>query len=158
MDQPRPLRLSSLRQKIACGVLTCLLIVLCGPQAHAQSSQTIESDDPQVQTSGTWTVQQAGAASNGSYRYSSGAEADVLTLQFSGPAIEVLYVAGPSLGTMAIEVDGTVLRTVITTADQTAYGQSARVDYLSNEPHTLRVYAQEGGIVAVDAFIIPTPS
>ncbi|KAB2857041.1 MAG: hypothetical protein F9K46_13435, partial [Anaerolineae bacterium] len=125
--------------------------------AQSQTPQVIESDAPDVTVSGHWQTQTTPQASSGSYRYSSGAEEDVLTLSFSGPSIEVLYIAGPSLGTLAIDVDGTVLRTVITTADQTAYTQSARIDYLSNDSHTLKVYAQEGGVVAIDAFVIPTP-
>lgn len=76
----------------------------------------------------------------------------MLTLVFSGTTIEIVYLAGPHLGTLALEVDDTVLRTVITTSDQTAYHQTTTLNYLTDEPHTLRVYAQEGGVVAVDAF------
>ncbi len=81
----------------------------------------------------------------------------MLTLVFSGTTIEIVYLAGPHLGTLALEVDDTVLRTVITTADQTAYQQTAILNYLTDEPHTLRVYAQEGGVVAVDAFVMRLP-
>ncbi|GIK67454.1 MAG: hypothetical protein BroJett018_52480 [Chloroflexota bacterium] len=128
--------------------------------AHSQNPapQRIESDDASVTRAGNWTSQTASQASGGSYLYSSGAEADVLTLQFSGSSIEVIFVAGPSLGTLAINVDDIVLRTVITTADQTAYQQSSRIDYLSDEPHTLKVYAQAGGVVGIDAFVVPTLS
>ncbi|GIK66102.1 MAG: hypothetical protein BroJett018_38960 [Chloroflexota bacterium] len=126
--------------------------------AHSQNptAQRIESDDPSVTRAGNWASQATNQASNGSYLYSSGADDDVLTLEFSGSSIEVIFVAGPSLGTLAINVDDTVLRTVITTADQTAYQQSSRIDYLSDEPHTLKVYAQAGGVVGVDAFVVPT--
>ncbi|MBZ0314813.1 MAG: hypothetical protein K8L91_00230, partial [Anaerolineae bacterium] len=126
--------------------------------AHSQNPapQRIESDDPSVTRAGNWTSQTASQASGGSYLYSSGADDDVLTLQFSGPSVEVIFVAGPSLGTLAISVDDVVLRTVITTADQTAYQQSSRIDYLSDEPHTLKVYAQAGGVVGIDAFVVPT--
>ncbi|MBZ0320393.1 MAG: hypothetical protein K8L91_28530 [Anaerolineae bacterium] len=127
---------------------------------HAQSPtrQVVESDAPEVEMSGHWQTQTTHQANGGSYRYSSGAEEDVLTLSFSGPSIEVLYIAGPALGTLAIDVDGTVLRTVITTADQTAYTQSARIDYLDTGAHTLKVYAQAGGIIAIDAFVIHADS
>ncbi|MBZ0320392.1 MAG: hypothetical protein K8L91_28525 [Anaerolineae bacterium] len=139
-------------------LLFCLVFNSLAPtptvQAQTPAPQTIESDAPQVATSGQWQSQATPQASGGSYRYSSGAEADVLTLAFEGTTLEVVYIAGPSLGTLAIEVDGTVLRTVITTADDTAYGQLARVDYLSSEPHVLKVYAQAGGVIAVDAFIV----
>ncbi|MBZ0320240.1 MAG: hypothetical protein K8L91_27760 [Anaerolineae bacterium] len=149
--------MKSLSFRLGAGLMMLgLIFTLSGFPVHSQDNhaQTLESDDPHVVRGGTWSPQTAAAASNGSYLYSSGAADDMLGLSFVGSAIEVLYVAGPSLGTLAIEVDGTVLRTVITTADQTAYQQSARVDYLSDEPHALKVYAQEGGIVAVDAFVI----
>ncbi|MBZ0320264.1 MAG: hypothetical protein K8L91_27880 [Anaerolineae bacterium] len=127
-------------------------------RSQDSAPKRIESDHLSVARAGNWTSQAASQASGGRYLYSSGADDDVLTLQFSGPSIEVIFVAGPSLGTLAVEVDDIVLRTVITTADQTAYQQSSRIDYLSDEPHTLKVYAQAGGVVGVDAFVIPTPN
>ncbi|MBZ0320238.1 MAG: hypothetical protein K8L91_27750 [Anaerolineae bacterium] len=126
--------------------------------SQAPSPQRIESDDPAVQQQGTWAVQASAQASGGTYLYSSGSPDDVLTLKFTGTAIEIVYVTGPSLGTLAVEIDDTVLRTVITTADSTAYQQTTRLDYLTDEVHTLRVYAQEGGIIGVDAFVLPTPT
>ncbi|KAB2865374.1 MAG: hypothetical protein F9K46_03835, partial [Anaerolineae bacterium] len=127
-------------------------------RSQTPAPQRIESDAPSVTRAGNWTAQAASQASGGSYLYSSGADDDVLTLQFSGSSIEVIFVAGPLLGTLAINVDDIVLRTVITTAEQTAYQQSSRIDYLSDETHTLKVYAQAGGVVGVDAFVVPTSS
>ncbi len=145
-------------------VIYCLLIALIAAlptwnslPAHSQdpTTQVIESDEPAVIRIGNWTSQTALQASGSSYLYSSGTDSDVLTLQFSGPSIEVIFVTGPSLGTLVINVDDIVLRTVITTAETTAYRQSSRIDYLSDEPHTLKVYAQAGGVIGVDAFLIP---
>ncbi|MBZ0318925.1 MAG: fibronectin type III domain-containing protein [Anaerolineae bacterium] len=140
-------------------IIGLLAITPLPRSVHSQNPapQRIESDDPIVTRAGNWTSQTANQASGGSYLYSSGADDDVLTLQFSGPSIEVIFVAGPSLGTLAINVDDIVLRTVITTADQTAYQQSSRIDYLSDETHTLKVYAQAGGVVGVDAFVTLLP-
>ncbi len=126
--------------------------------------QRIESDAIQVMRMGNWVSQNASGASGGSYLFNSpsplGGEGSgvgtALQLEFSGPSIEVMFVTGPSLGTLVINVDDIVLRTVITTAETTTYQQSSRIDYLSDEPHTLKVYAQAGGIVAIDAFVIPT--
>lgn len=111
----------------------------------------IESDDSLIGRAGSWTLQSAGGASGGSYLYSSGSTEDVLTLYFEGTYISVGYVQNPSLGTMAIEVDNTVLRTVITTNDSTVYGTQAVVSYLSPGSHTLRVYPQQG-VIAIDNF------
>jgi Tol biopolymer transport system component len=120
--------------------------------------QTIESDNPRVFQNGTWSSQSATPASNGSYLFSSGAESDILGLSVVGSAIEIIYVAGPQFGTLAIEIDGTVLRTVISTSEKIEYGLSTHINYLSNEPHSLKIYAQSGGIIAIDAFrITPLP-
>ncbi|GIK67017.1 MAG: hypothetical protein BroJett018_48110 [Chloroflexota bacterium] len=113
--------------------------------------QKIESDDALVTRVGDWTLQVAPDASGGSYLYNSGEAA--LELPFYGASIAVLYVSGPGLGTLVLEVDDTVLRTVITTADNTSYQQTTRIDYLTDEWHRLRVYAQDGSVIGVDAFV-----
>ncbi|GIK67051.1 MAG: hypothetical protein BroJett018_48450 [Chloroflexota bacterium] len=113
-------------------------------------ARLIESDDPLVLRQGNWTAQAASGASGGSYLYSSSPD-DVLTLYFTGTTIEVVYVAGTTLGILALEVDGTVLRSVITTAETTQFGSRTKIDYLTDEGHTLRVYASQG-VIAVDAF------
>ncbi len=115
--------------------------------------QTIESDDMRVIRTGNWSNQAANAASGSSYLFGGAVDQSTLSLEFYGSSLEVIYVSGPKLGTMAVEVDGTVLRTIITAADTTAYGQHTSFDYLSEEWHTVRVYAQEGGTVALDAFV-----
>ncbi len=148
--------------------LGLLLIAPVPPPARSQdpAPQTIESNDARVARSGNWTSQAAADASGGSYLFNSpsplGGEGSgvgtALQLEFYGPSLEIIYIAGPSLGTLAINIDDTVLRTVITTAETTAYQQVSRINYLSDEPHILKVYAQAGGVVAIDAFIIPTPS
>ncbi|MBI5928939.1 MAG: lamin tail domain-containing protein [Chloroflexi bacterium] len=122
-------------------------------QSPTTQTQKVESEDARVDRAGTWSKQTAGAASSGSYLYGGGGANDSLGLHFYGSTVEIIYVSGPQLGTLAIEVDGTVLRTVITAADVTAYNQSAKINYLSDEWHTVRVYAQEGGTVAIDAFV-----
>lgn len=121
------------------------------------AGRLIESDDPLVQQSGSWTKQAAAGASGGSYLYSGKSVDDTLTLEFVGPRIEIVYVQNPALGALAIEVDGTVLRTVMTDGTTPQFGTRAIVDYLENGPHTLKVYPQEGTIIGVDAFYIPAP-
>ncbi len=117
----------------------------------------IESDDSLVGRTGNWTVQSAGGASGGSYLYSSGSPDDVLTLYFEGTYISVGYVQSPALDTLAIEVDNTVLRTVITTSGSTVYGSQSVISYLNSGLHTLRVYAQQGTI-AIDNFYTLDPN
>ncbi len=112
----------------------------------------IESNDSQVTQQGSWTSQSANGASGGSYLYSSGTEDDALILPFQGSRIEILYVKNPSLGDFAIEIDNTIRRTVVTTSEETSFGNSAVVDYLEDGPHVVKIFAVEGTI-AIDAFI-----
>lgn len=125
--------------------------------ADAQSThQWIESDDTRVTREGDWTRQTTSQASGGAYLFSGTDSGDALTLPFSGPSVEIWYLTGPTLGTLAIEVDGTVLRTVITTESTAQFSQRAVIDYLSDENHTLRVYPA-AGLIAVDAFFAADP-
>ncbi|MBZ0315734.1 MAG: hypothetical protein K8L91_04885 [Anaerolineae bacterium] len=147
--------------RILVGLIGVVLLIPVAPSAYSQDPlpQTIESDDPQVIREGEWLNQTASGASGGAYLYSSPTtESAALQLSFSGSTIGVVYVSGPGLGILVIEVDGTVLRTVITAAETTTYGQVATINYLTDEPHTLRVYAQAGGVIGVDAFIAISPN
>jgi hypothetical protein len=130
--------------------LSLIVVASTARRAATQSPalELIESDDARVQREGNWTTQPSPAASGGSYLYSA---SDALTLHFAGTRIEVGYVAHPALGTLAIEIDDTLVRTVITTSQQTEFDMRAVVDYLEPETHTLRVYAVAGAI-AIDAF------
>lgn len=122
--------------------------------ALSQSStdlELLESDNQLVQRQGHWLTQNAPSSSGGSYLYSSGTSDDELILQFTGKTIEVLYLTGPNMGVLVLEVDSVVLRTVITTSDETAFGQRAVINYLTDEKHTLRVYGSQG-VLGVDAF------
>lgn len=134
------------------GSFVALLLILA-LQASSQSQlELVESNDHKVVRSGNWIQQTSPQSSGGSYIYSSGNKDDSLSLQFTGTTFEIRYVAGPGLGMMAIEVDNTVLRTVMTTAEQSLYQQTAIVNYLTDESHTLKVYSQDGDVIAVDAF------
>lgn len=150
---------SSFKQGLTFIVLVVLSLspISFGVPSKAQSQgptpQIIESDDPGVTREGTWALQSASGASGGSYLYSSGSPDDILTLEFQGPSIEIVYVSGTALGTLAIEIDGTVLRTVITKDTKTQFGQEAVINYLTDESHTLKAYGQEGSIVGIDALV-----
>ncbi|MBI5929613.1 MAG: PD40 domain-containing protein [Chloroflexi bacterium] len=124
-------------------------------QAQTPSDLTIESNDSRVAQGGTWSSQNATQASGGSYLLSSGAQADTLTLSFRGPSVEVVYVKGPKLNPIVLEVDGTVLQTVSATADQPTYEQVVALNNLANAAHILKVYGQGSGAIALDAFRFP---
>lgn len=111
----------------------------------------VESDEqPTVTQEGNWRSQNASRASGGSYLYSSESDSDILTLKCEGTRLEVQYVEHSTFGTLAIEVDQTVLRTVNTANDETVFGATAVIDYLDNKSHVVRLYASEG-VIAIDA-------
>lgn len=124
------------------------------PQPPA-SPQTIESDTIFVHQQGLWEIQQTSSASGGSYLYGDDNVGDILTLVFQGTSVTIIYVEGPTLGTFAIEIDTTVVRTVITTNANTSYGIESTVSNLDLGEHLLRVYPVQGTI-AIDAFFTIT--
>ena len=114
---------------------------------------TIESDDPQVVREGQWTVQAAALASGDRYVYSSASTDDILSLEFVGTSVEVIYVESRMTGTFTIVVDDVAVRTVITTGDATEFNSRTLINYLSDGQHTLQIIPISG-TVAVDAFVV----
>lgn len=110
----------------------------------------IESDDPIIQRSGTWTYQDTPNASGGGYLYSTDSVNDVLEFNFTGTTIDIIYIKHPALGRFSIEVDNTIVRTVNGYSEETEFGAIATVDYLDDEPHVLRIFPAEG-VIAIDA-------
>lgn len=126
------------------------------PSVYSQDAPPpilIESNDSSVIQAGNWTLQNAAQSSGGKYLYSNGASEDTLTLNFEGTRIEILYVEHPSFGDFAIEIDNIIRRTVVTSNEETSFGNRAIIDYLEEGSHTLRVYGVEG-VIGIDAFIV----
>ncbi|MBZ0305798.1 MAG: hypothetical protein K8I82_06990, partial [Anaerolineae bacterium] len=124
----------------------------------------LEAEDAQILQTGLWTFYETEAASSGGYLYSSGGPDDSLTLHFDGTWAEVIYVEHPDLGSFAIEMDGELAQSIVSTSETAAFGKIARIENLTAGSHTLRIYPL-GGMVAVDVFIVevgitalPTPS
>ncbi len=113
----------------------------------------VEAEDSRVQQSGAWTAYATGAASGGMYLFSSGSPDDALTLTFSGPRLDVIYVGHPALGALGIAVDSVLLETRNTATADSAFGLIASLQGLGEGVHTARVYAVTG-TVAVDAFAV----
>lgn len=111
----------------------------------------IESDEPLVAQTGTWSFQATPSASGGGYLYSSGSLDDVLTLEFEGTSLEVLYSEGPSLGTFTIVIDEVAVRTIIATSRTTTFNVRSIINYLEPGSHTLQIVPLRG-VIAIDAF------
>ena len=72
---------------------------------------SFESDHPQVHYSTPWQPEQVAAASRGQYHYSDDV-ASHAGFPFSGEALRLRYVAGPTMGVFEIIVDGVLLDTI----------------------------------------------
>lgn len=140
---------------IICGIVLSFSssTILTVQSQSSNDAILIESDDPQVDQSGTWVSQTSSNASARAYLYSSGSTDDTLTLEFEGTAVEIVYVKDPNLGDFAIEIDNTIVRTIVTHSDETTFDNRAVVDYLEDGQHTLRIYPVEG-VIGIDAFWI----
>lgn len=133
---------------VALGILPNATTQAWDRSGQAEASW-LESDDALVVQSGNWAVAESDSASGGRYLLSS-APSDVLGLKFSGAVLQVQYITGPDSGTLAIEVDNVVLRTLVTSSD-VVESAVVSIDYLSAGTHVLEVYAVEGS-VGIDAF------
>ncbi len=112
----------------------------------------IEAESDSVERVGTWTLHQTTVASGGGYVYSSGSTADALTLTFSGAQVSVIYVKHPALGVIVVEIDGSPIQLLDSTAPDSVFGTQATFT-LAEGQHTLRVYPLTGTI-ALDAFLV----
>jgi hypothetical protein len=76
-----------------------------------------------------------------------------MSLDFIGTAVEVVYTATPESGTLVIEIDGEIRRTVDTAADDVVHGEIARIEGLADDLHNIRIYSLDGP-VAIDTIRI----
>lgn len=141
---------------IICLIFSFVVIIYPVPSAHSDGGSQVQSNDVSVIQIGDWETVEAAGASGGSYLQNTSTNAALL-IEFVGPGIEIVYVTGPDYDPIALEIDGTVLRTVLTKTDEAEFGHSAVITYLSDAPHRLKVYGPMVGHVAVDAFfVLPT--
>jgi hypothetical protein len=134
--------------------LLLILLLLAGASpTHSQSDDrpTVEAEAAIVVQHGAWQAVESNLASGGTFLQSSGSPADALNLRFEGGAVDIIALSGPGYGTLAIEIDKQVVRTVNLAAGEPA-PQTIRIDYLSDAYHTLRLSSADGPI-GIDAFI-----
>jgi hypothetical protein len=132
------------------------LTVADNPTTTPQPSllQVVEAET--VTHSGTWTTYETTAASGGRYVYNSGSLSDTLVLSFSGTQVDITYIQHPALGSFALEVDGTVMQTVNSTAVEAVFGVKTSITDLIAGTHTLRI-VPVSGTIAIDAFAVELP-
>jgi len=145
-------------QSLMAGLLACLVFMpFTASTAWAQvPNQVVEAEDARVTQSGAWTLQLDPVASGGAYLVNSGGEEDALSVWVRGNYFEVLYATAPHFGTLVVEIDGSVRRTIITTGAQ-ALGGRAIFTNLGEGEHLIRVYAAAGQVIGVDAFAVTFP-
>ncbi len=123
--------------------------------ALATARRLIESDDPLVTPVGQWTPVNNPNASGERYLTALGEKTgqNSLTVEFTGTALEVVYLETPEPGVFTIVVDDIAVRTVIIPGGitQPLFDRRSVVSYLEPGPHTLKIVAIDGTI-SIDAF------
>ncbi|MDX1994024.1 MAG: hypothetical protein SF029_16685 [bacterium] len=114
---------------------------------------TIQGTEPTVTRTAGWTLMNDSTADQSSYLLSSG-EQETLSIVIEGRGLDVVYLGVPGGGSFTIEVDGVVMQTVNTDTPSLRYSQLASVHGLGEGRHTVRIIAQWGGQVALDAILI----
>jgi len=101
-----------------------------------------DQDQPGISYTGSWRLQQHGAAWGGSLRSARSAGSSV-RYRFTGSSVAWVTVTGPGRGRAAIQVDGVLVRTVDLNASRTGLRRIAfQRRWASFGPHTLQVVVQ----------------
>jgi hypothetical protein len=111
----------------------------------------VEAESEVVTRSGNWTIRSSSSASGQHYLLSSGQAGDALTLGFRGTQVTVTYLKHPSFGSFAVNVDGVLLQTVVTSVGEASFDAQVTLKNLASGAHTLQVFAVQG-IIALDVF------
>jgi hypothetical protein len=114
----------------------------------------IQQGDGALNISGSWSTINNTSAMDDSYLRSSASTDDVLSLDFVGTAVDIIYVAGPDYGSFEIEIDGVSMRSVDSNAELETFGQIASISGLSNTQHTLRIIPLANQPIAIDSVLV----
>lgn len=133
--------------------LLIVALALVGTPALSQDSppNLVTVPATSAQATGNWQSLMTMDGPRDGTLVSSGSPDDVLELRFNGPVVEVVYVQDVDMGTLAVEVDGAVLRTINAASQTRVADARTTIDYLDDAPHMVRVYPVRGA-VAVRAF------
>lgn len=129
------------------------LEVTVSPTPESTLTQIVESESAAVAQAGVWTQYLNEAASGGTFIASSGSTGDILTLTFTGSALEIIYIQSAILGTFAIEIDGALVQAINANGAEMIVGARAAVTGLAEATHIVRIIPLEG-IIAIDAFAL----
>ena len=116
---------------------------------------TYDDLDNRFLYSGNWTTQSAVSGAYQNTLHVSGTVGNSLTFRFIGQELRLFFQAGPSLGTIRLELDGT-------NYDMNESNSSTQLyewvlPTVSNGTHTVKITHIDGGSVNLDYIIIPEP-
>lgn len=121
------------------------------------AADTYDDTNPRLAYTGTW-VSQTGVT--GAYQgtlHISNSIGDTVTFTFTGNEIHLFYQAGPSLGTVAITIDGAGPPPFSQAQDQTQIKEwSYELD--SAGTHSIVVQHFSGGSINIDSLRVPGPT
>jgi len=136
------------------------------PTRWPRTPLRVDERDDRLSRSGSWVAGGSGAASSGTYLYSSRAGSRI-TVTFTGTSVAWLGPVGPSYGHARIVLDGVTVATVSQYASTFSHQQAVwEAKGLADTVHTLTIHvlgtkdaASSGSVVVVDGFdLVGTPS
>ena len=111
-----------------------------------------EAEGSEINRQGSWTLNTTASASQGLYVVNDD-QNDVLEFEFYGTGVELFYITGPTSGTIVIEIDGEIRRTVITDAGESSQKVTG-INYLEPGLHQVRISSATDVGISIDALRI----
>jgi hypothetical protein len=88
----------------------------------------------------------------------SNANGDSVTFTFTGQEITLFYQAGPSLGFMAVTIDGNLGGPAISQAQNATEIKQWNSGLLTAGAHSIVITHSGGGSINIDSLVVPAPT
>lgn len=123
----------------------------------AVTANTYDDTDSRLQYIGTWISQTNVSGAHDGTLHVSTTITNSVTFSFTGNEIHVFYQAGPSLGEIAITIDG-LGSSPISQAQDTTQIKEWISGTLTQSTHEIVIAHHDGGSVNIDALYVPAPT
>ena len=117
------------------------------------AANTYDDSDYHLIYTGTWTIQPAVPGAYLNTLHVSNTLSNAVTFRFIGQELRVFFQAGPSLGTIRLNLDGTNYD--MDESNSTTQTYEWVLPSVTNGTHTVTITHLSGGSVNLDYFIIP---
>jgi hypothetical protein len=124
----------------------------------AVAANTYDDTDTRLNYDGSW-INQTGVS--GAYQgtlHISNANGNTVRFLFTGQEIQVFYQAGPSLGSMAITIDGLGPPAISQAQNTTQIREWTPENLLPAGTHEIVITHSSGGSINIDSIVVPSPT